>query len=134
MTVWSPWLTKNILNMVEHKCDLYKKSRTNSNFVNLYESFKNRLNNTIRRAKRNYYMIALEKCRSNIRGYWKLIYDLTMRDVRKQEIRSIIHEGVEVAEKRDILEHFNTLSARRVSRTHTRWCQALFPNASSRAS
>ena len=27
----------------------------------------------------------------------------------------------------------NTLSARRVSRTHARWCQALFPVTSSRA-
>ena len=71
----SPWITKGLLKSINVKNKLYKQyllCPTEGNSVK-FRSYRNKLNNLIRKCKREYYHNKFEKTKDNIRQTWKTI-------------------------------------------------------------
>ena len=70
-----PWLTKALLKSIKTKYKLYKKYLQVPKVDNssLYKRYKNKLNHTLRLAKRRYYEKKLEDAKSNTNAIWKFL-------------------------------------------------------------
>ena len=71
----SPWISFALLKCIKRKNLLYKKSLKNPTDVNVdkYKRYRNKLNCTLRLAKKNYFSDLLEKEKNNMRNTWKVI-------------------------------------------------------------
>lgn len=70
-----PWLTNGLKNACKKKNKLYKvfiKSRT-ENAEKRYKSYKNKLINKLRQAKKEYYNRILHENKNNIKATWKIL-------------------------------------------------------------
>ena len=73
-----PWLSKGLLKAVRQKNRLYKRY-LNSPSVNnnlKYKRFKNKLNHSIRIAKRLYYEQQLDRNKSNCKKTWNILNEI----------------------------------------------------------
>ena len=73
-----PWLTKALLKSIKRKNNLYKKYLRVPSMVNasLYKTYKNKLNHTVRLAKRLYYEKKLQDVKSNTHATWKILNEV----------------------------------------------------------
>ena len=71
----SPWISFALLKCIKRKNLLYKKSLKNPTDANVdkYKKYRNKLNCTLRLAKKNYFSNLLEKEKNNMRNTWKVI-------------------------------------------------------------
>ena len=74
-TLYKPWLTKALLNSIKKKNVLYKRFLNNPTAQTefLYKCYKNKLNHSLRVAKRLYYGNKIEETKSNIKRTWRLL-------------------------------------------------------------
>lgn len=66
----SPWLTKSLLRLIKIKNDLYLKAKVNTELLDEYKRYKNRLCKIIRAAKYNYHKNVLSNLRNNSAKLW----------------------------------------------------------------
>ena len=71
----SPWLSYGLLKCIRRKNRLYKKFLRKPTEINMetYKKYRNRLNFTLKLAKRNYFTNLLEKEKNNMRNTWKVL-------------------------------------------------------------
>ena len=73
--IYKPWLSIGLLKSVKHKNKLYRKYIRFPLIENesQYKTYKNKLNHSIRIAKRLYYEQQLTISKSNIKTTWKIL-------------------------------------------------------------
>ena len=104
----TPWISYGLLVSVRKKNKLYKQlvSKPNSARSKKYKAYKNKLNNLIRIAKRNYYESQFVMARNNIKGTWKLINEVINNKNTKRVLPSqfkidekVVSDPKEIADK-----------------------------------
>ena len=75
-----------LLKSIKTKNKLYKKHLQVPTVDNasLYKRYKNKLNHTLRLAKRRYYEKKLEDAKSNTHATWKILNEVLSRRKKKQ--------------------------------------------------
>ena len=83
-----PWLSKGLLKSVKRKNKLYRQylSDTSAQKEALYKEYRNKLNHSLRIAKRLYYDKKLNESKTNMRATWRLLNDLIYK--RKPKLKS----------------------------------------------
>lgn len=83
-----PWLSKRLLKSVKSKDKLYKQylSDSSSKKKALYKEYRNKLNHSLRIAKRLYYGKKLNESKNNLRVTWRVLSDLINK--RKPKVKS----------------------------------------------
>ena len=73
-----PWISQGLLKSVKQKNKLYKQYISNPSLWNeaKYKTYKNKLNHSLRIAKRLYYDKRLSDSKSNIRATWRLLNEV----------------------------------------------------------
>ena len=71
----SPWITKGMLKSIQNKNKLYKEylQCPNENRAIKFKTNRNKLNNLIRKSKREYFYSKFKNTRTNIKETWKTI-------------------------------------------------------------
>ena len=96
-TLVKPWITKALLKSIRKKNTLYKCFLNNPTpqRENLYKCYKNRLNHTLRLAKRLYYGKNIEEAKSNIKSTWRILNEVLNNKSKKQNLPSLFRSGNE---------------------------------------
>ena len=83
-----PWLSKGLLKSVKSKGKLYKQYLTDpsSQKKALYKEYRNKLNHSLKIAKRLYYGKKLNESKNNLRATWRVLNDLINK--RKPKVKS----------------------------------------------
>ena len=78
-----PWLTKDLIKMINEKRRLYKQYIRKGTTLNKtkYKTLNNKLNKLLRSAKRNYYSNLLEKEKKNTKNTWKILNNVLKVDM-----------------------------------------------------
>lgn len=86
LNVQKPWLSKGLLKSVRKKNSLYKLYLNNPIPENehIYKKYKNKLNHSLKLAKRLYYVEQIETAKSNIKGIWKILNEILNKRKSKQ--------------------------------------------------
>ena len=86
-----PWLSKGLLKSVKRKNKLYKQylSDPSSQKKALHKEYRNKLNHSLRIAKRLYYDKKLNESKNNLRATWRVLNDLINR--RKPKVNPTQH-------------------------------------------
>ena len=104
-----PWLTRDLIKMINKKTRLYKqytRKRTTLNKTK-YKTLNNKLNKLLRSAKRNYYSNELEKEKKNIKNTWKILNNVLDKDHKKPCNTEFNLNGQIINNPNQIPEHFN---------------------------
>ena len=102
-----PWLTQRLKNLVKTKSDYYKLFKLGIISKNTNDQHKKLVNNTIRRAKQEYYLDAFNRCRNDMRKSWSLINNLMGRCQKKFSVNKIIYDNEICTTESSIAEAFN---------------------------
>ena len=108
-TLYKPWLTKALLNSIKKKNVLYKRFLNNPTAQTefLYKCYKNKLNHSLRVAKRLYYGNKIEETKSNIKRTWRLLNEILNKKSSKQNLPSVFKSGnQELSDPAQIAEQF----------------------------
>ena len=109
-TPQSPWITKGLLKSINVKNKLYKQyllRPTEENSVK-FKSYRNKLNNLIRKCKREYFYKKFESTKNNIRQTWKTINGIIGRGKSKSQQSTFkTDDGGVVTEPEIISNSFN---------------------------
>jgi hypothetical protein len=84
-------MTNGLLTSIKRKNKLYKKYLRKPSFENkkTYIDFKNKLNHSIRIAKRLYFETKLKRATSDIKGTWQILNEVTNRKKRRSKLPSL---------------------------------------------
>ena len=102
----SPWLTKGILHSIKRKSFFHKLTKLGVMDQELNKKYKNTLTNLIRKSKEEYYQSKFQSCKNNIKNCWKLIKKILGRDNNKINNISLMQDGKEITDHKDIAEIF----------------------------
>ena len=103
----TPWITPEIFKLIQNKSTFYYLfkegliTKEDNNF------FKNRVQNIIRVAKKNYYKRAFEQSRGDLQRSWDLIKSLTGVQTARKKLECIIHNGIRYTTDETIANAFN---------------------------
>ena len=106
-----PWLTKALLKSIKRKNDLYKKYLRVPSMVNasLYKTYKNKLNHTLRLAKRLYYEKKLQDVKSNIHATWKILNEVLNRKKSKPQVNTVFRsDNLEISDPIEVANRFSS--------------------------
>ena len=104
-----PWLTKALLKSIKTKNKLYKKYLQVPTVDNcsLYKRYKNKLNHTLRLAKRRYYEKKLEDAKSNTHATWKILNEVLNRKKPRPQLNTIFKsDGQEISDPVEVANRF----------------------------
>ena len=92
-TSYKPWITRALLKSIKRKNTLYKRFLNNPSPRNehQYKCFKNKLNHSLRIAKRLYYEKKIEEAKSNVKITWKLLNEVLNKSHFKQKLPHTFH-------------------------------------------
>ena len=103
-----PWLTNGLLTSIKNKSKYYKLFKLNLISESFYKNYRNSLTNTIKHAKKTYYVSSFDGCRGDIRGTWRLLNDLMVRGRNSSNISSIYVDDAEISDPNEIANNFNS--------------------------
>ena len=100
----SPWVTQSLLNCINRKNRLYKKSLTKPSESNilLYK----KMNLLLELAKQNYFSCQLEKERYNMRNTWKVLNSI-LRSPKKKGCNKFVMVNKVFTAPQHITDRFN---------------------------
>ena len=104
-----PWLTRDLIKMVNKKTRLHKRymrKRTTLNKTK-YKTLNNKLNKLLRSAKTNYHSNQLEKEKKNIENTWKILNNVLNKGNKKSCNTEFNLNGQIINNPNQIPEHFN---------------------------
>ena len=84
----SPWITNELVGEI-HKRDFLKKKATSTNDPLIWKEFKdarNKVNNSIKKAKRKYFSEKLDASKCDTRKTWRLINELQSRQCKSSKV------------------------------------------------
>ena len=87
-----PWFTKGLSKSVRKKNMLYKSFLNDPNSLNelVYKRYKNKLNHSIRIAKRMYYEKKIEQAKSNAKCTWRVLNEVINKKQMLKDCRLIL--------------------------------------------
>ena len=68
-----PWVTKHIQKLIKHRNKLFRKKKQNPNNVDnlrLYNLFRNRVNNELKKSKKTYYKNYFHNNSKDVKKIW----------------------------------------------------------------
>ena len=85
------WMTKGLLKSIKKKNNLYRKYLRKPTCENntIYKNYKNKLNHSIRIAKRLYFENKLRNSTSNIKQTWQILNEVTNRKKSRNNFPSM---------------------------------------------
>ena len=91
----SPWISYNLFKCVRRKNRLYKKfiRRPTEENKEKYRMYRNRLNCTLRLAKKNYFSNLLENENNNMRNTWKILNSILRPNSSKKCSEKFVSEN-----------------------------------------
>ena len=105
----SPWITIKLLREI-YKRDFLKKKATSTNDPLIWKEFKgarNKVNNSIKKAKRKYFSEKLDASKCNPRKTWRLINELQSRQCKPTKVSQIKLGQQVLTSSEDISQAFN---------------------------
>ena len=105
----SPWITNELVGEI-HKRDFLKKKATSTNDPLIWKEFKdarNRVNNSIMKAKRKYFSEKLDASKCDTCKTWRLINELQSRQCKSTKVSQIKSGHQVFTSPEDIAEAFN---------------------------
>ena len=105
----SPWITNELLREI-YKRDFLKKEATSTNDPLIWKEFKdarNKVNNSIKKAKRKYFSEKLDAGKCDPRKTWRLINELQSRQCKSTKVSQIKSGHQAFTSPEDIAEAFN---------------------------
>ena len=90
-----PWMSYGLLTSIKTKNKLYRKYLKKSSHVNkkLYVDFKNKLNHSIRIAKRLYFETKLKSAASNIKKTWQILNEVINLKKCKSKLPTVFYSN-----------------------------------------
>ena len=104
----SPWITNELLREI-YKRDFLKKKPTSINDPLVWKEFKdarNKVNNSIKKAKRKYFSEKLDASKCDPRKAWRLIDELQSRQCKYSKVSQIKSGHQVFTSPEDIAEAF----------------------------
>ena len=120
----SPWITNEIMREI-HKRDFLKKNAASTNDPLIWKQFKdaiarNKVNNSVKKAKRKYFSENLDAKKSDPRKTWRLINELQSRQSKSTKVSQVKTGNQVFTSPGDIAEAFkNHFANRGQSLAHT---------------
>ena len=108
-TMSKPWLSRGLIKSIKRKSKLYKRYLNVPNYVNevSYKKYKNKLNHSLRIAKRNYYDKQLDYFKTNTKNTWKILNEVINKKKRVSKLSStFIFDNQEIPCPFTIANHF----------------------------
>ena len=103
-----PRITASILKSIKKKNGLYKHMHNITNDIETkYKIYKNKLTTVIRVAEKQYYALKLLEMKKCISKTWKLLNQMTCRNIASKRITEIEVNGTSVSNPQEISEKFN---------------------------
>ena len=106
----SPWITKGLLKSINIKNKLYKQylKCPDKNRLQKFKTYRNKLNNLIRKSKREYYYNKFHSVRNNMQQTWKTINCIIGRGKsKKQQCKFKTENNDHITDPNIIASHFN---------------------------
>lgn len=105
-----PWITKDILNKINRKNNLFKTyviTKSNQDFIE-FKKYRNYLRKIIRTAENNYYIYEFNKYKLNPKKSWNLINEILGKTKTKHDIlEEIVYENTLIKDNFTICNTFN---------------------------
>ena len=105
-----PWMTNGLCISIKRKNKLYRKFRKNPSCENntSYKDFKNKLNHSIRIAKRLYFETKLRNATMNIKKTWQILNEVTNRKKCCNKLPSMFFfKNQNISDPAEIADRFN---------------------------
>lgn len=90
-----PWITKGLLTSLRERDKLklkLNKNRNDQNILLQYKIYRNKLNNLIKKVRRDYYINKLNENKNNVKKTWNIINEGLNKNKKHNKI-NIIHQG-----------------------------------------
>lgn len=105
------WLTKGILTSIRYKNKLYSQTLSNSQQIDQYRKYKNKLNHIMRIAEKQYYKNLLDTNKNDLKKTWKILNKIINKN-KKATFQSRFKKGdTYLTEPEDIANGFNNYFA-----------------------
>ena len=102
-----PWLTRELLNDIQHKYELFRRYKNGSIQYEQFLNYKKELNRKIDIARKNYYLNKFENCRADSSSTWKLTNNILGRKSKSKVPSSLGHDSDEITDEKEISNIFN---------------------------
>ena len=102
----SPWMTNSLLNRITDKHRLYRLSKTNQDYINVYKNYRNILGADIKHKKNSYFLNKFANCDNNTKSTWKLINKILKPNDDKKNIK-LLNNNYLTTEPSEIADLFN---------------------------
>ena len=106
-----PWLSSGLLTSIQNKNKMFKNFKIGQISENEYKSYKNRLVNLLKTAKKRYYINLFNNFKTNTRKLWHALNKLTGKNYRQSKIDNLIVNNEVIYKPREISETFNNFFA-----------------------
>ena len=103
-----PWLTSGLLKSIKNKSKYFKQFKLGLINETFYKSYRNSLTNAVKQAKRTYYLNSFEICKGDVKGTWRLLNDLIVREKKNRNVNSVIVDNIEITNSKEIANKFNS--------------------------
>ena len=103
------WLSKGLLKSIRTKNKLYRQYLTNQSlhYEIRYKNYKNKLNHSLRIAKRIYYEKKIDASKSNAKATWRVLNEISKTKKKAFKINSIFKvDNQEITDPVDIANRF----------------------------
>ena len=104
-----PWISQGLLKSIKHKNKLYKRYLSNPSPQKelIYKTYKNKLNHSLRIAKRLYYDKKLNESKSNMRATWRLLNEVLNNKKLRPKPNSVFKvDDQEISDPMEIANRF----------------------------
>ena len=107
----NPWITNGLINSINHKNTLYKKTKKNPNNISIiqeYKDYRNRLSELIKKVKEDYYKAQIDKNKNCPKNMWQCVKNIESKSVNNEINRIKLENGEITSNKQKISDLFNT--------------------------
>ena len=103
----NPWITNSIYSKIRKKSEYYRMFKNGQISRAENNSFKNRLNKEIQKAKNAYYLKLFNDARNNMKSSWKILRSLLGAKSKIDGLSEILMDKADYDEKFGIINQFN---------------------------
>ena len=102
-----PWISSSLFASIKMKSTYFKMFKLNRISPSVYKRYRNALTCSIRKAKKDYYRVAFDERRKDVKSTWKLLNRLILYRKPNETLSSISADGLVIDDPSEIAELFN---------------------------